>query len=444
MSEGMVKCCGTPMFLKKTFGAGYHLRISKNENFKKERVLTIVRNYMPNADIKSEINSEIIYSLENEDQNKTSTKTPNTSSVLAHLFGDLELRKIELNINSCGLTFTTMEDVFLRVGIEFNDNEIVTENVKNGSTISVEDRLFKTIPKINGWLLSCQQFKALLLKRFHYAKRYWPMVVMQTVLPTILFMCTLLVDNALKNVLASSLVDRDLDLRSNYGNTKGFVRFESLDLENKFKEKYLKCAGSEGVSTEVITGNPDNWTIDGKKDLDISTYNQMYLIGAEINTNANGLHLVPWYNKEASHTLPASINIVYKSLLNYLLPEKEASISVHNHPVPFEMNSIRFSVDAVALTLIITCLLFVPLTVPFIGASYVLFPIHERVSNSKLLQQMTGLSTLIFWSSSYLFDIINHLLATIILFFVFLIFDFNKVFSGTGMLSMYEIICLLI
>jgi ATP-binding cassette subfamily A (ABC1) protein 3 len=155
-----------------------------------------------------------------------------------------------------------------------------------------------------------------------------------------------------------------------------------------------------------------------------------YLVGAQVNKTAQGLHLIPWYNKEASHTLPPSINILYETLLQYLIPGQNPTITVHNHPIPQDDSSAQIGV--VQITLIISCLLLVPLTVPFIGASYVLFPIHERVSNSKLLQLMNGLSSFTFWSASYLFDIVNHLLATLILFIVFIIFDTNKVFWGSG------------
>ena len=34
MNHGQVKCCGSPIFLKKTFGSGYRLTLAKNINFK--------------------------------------------------------------------------------------------------------------------------------------------------------------------------------------------------------------------------------------------------------------------------------------------------------------------------------------------------------------------------------------------------------------------------
>jgi hypothetical protein len=61
MSEGNIKCCGSPMFLKNRFGAGYQLRISKGQNFNKASVEETLHKYLPEARLHSEINVEAIY-----------------------------------------------------------------------------------------------------------------------------------------------------------------------------------------------------------------------------------------------------------------------------------------------------------------------------------------------------------------------------------------------
>jgi ATP-binding cassette subfamily A (ABC1) protein 3 len=181
----------------------------------------------------------------------------------------------------------------------------------------------------------------------------------------------------------------------------------------------------------VSTENPNNWTLrDPKLVEDIPRYLKTYLMGAEISGEKKKLQLTPWYNKEGVHSLPQSLNLLYESLLQYLLPNEKHTIEIHNHPVASDHT--MTAIKMVRITLIVSCLLLVPLTVPLIGASYVLFPIHERVSNSKLLQLMTGISSTTFWAASYLFDLINHFIASIFLFIIFAIFDWNKVFIGSS------------
>jgi hypothetical protein len=246
MNEGIVKCCGTPMYLKRIFGAGYHLRISKNEYFNSETVLKIVRTFMSNAEIKSEINTEIIYSLESEENSQN--RDSNTSTSLASLFDELERRSIKLGIDSCGLTVTTMEDVFLKVGNECNDNEMLSKSKTGLNVNGSQDSIISSMPKNSGGKLQLQQFMALFLKRLHYAKRYWPMIVLQSILPAILFICVLLIDYSIKQSFDEDVQPLEMNLNM-YGKTEGFLN-TSID---EIKELYQKYTEIEKMNTSIIT-----------------------------------------------------------------------------------------------------------------------------------------------------------------------------------------------
>jgi hypothetical protein len=170
----------------------------------------------------------------------------------------------------------------------------------------------------------------------------------------------------------------------------------------------------------LLAVNPNNWYLDHSKANDLNSYLKTYLVGGEVNLTGSDLWLIPWFNSEAYHTLPPSINFLYESLLKLLLPKYDVSITVYNHPIPRDNSQ---DIYLVMIGLIIICLFLVPITVPFIGASYVLFPIHERISNSKLLQLMNGISPIVFWSASFIYDLFNHLIACIFIFIIFAIFD---------------------
>ncbi|CAG2116416.1 unnamed protein product, partial [Medioppia subpectinata] len=380
MSEGEVKCCGSPMFLKKAFGAGYHLRIAKNRHFDSQSVLKIIRKTMPNADIKSEINSEIIYSLEDSDERERNDTQSETNGQLIQLFTHLEARKYELNIETYGLTVTTMEDVFLRVGNEYMDNSSA-EELSKASTNSLQDAdlLSHNICRNTGNKLKAQQFWALLLKRFHYAKRYWPMIVLQTVLPAILFMCILLLDQSLKkSTVQTSTKNLELNLKSIYGQTEGFIQSSSAAFK-PLTDKYIQVSKTQDMTATEITENPNTWALSGNRGDDISKYINTYLVGAQINDTADDttntgepeLILKPWYNQEAIHSLPVSINFLYETLLKQKFNNKKPSITLYNHPVLYDQSGNKMTM--ISVTMMVTCLLLVPLTVPFIGASIILF-----------------------------------------------------------------------
>ncbi|XP_012944277.1 ATP-binding cassette sub-family A member 3 [Aplysia californica] len=105
MAEGVVKCCGTSMFLKKLYGAGYHLIIVKGDGCRVEEITQIVRSTVPGSDYEEEIGSEISFSLPDEQ-----------SALFSTLFTELESRRDWLGISGFGTKATTMEEVFLRVG----------------------------------------------------------------------------------------------------------------------------------------------------------------------------------------------------------------------------------------------------------------------------------------------------------------------------------------
>nr|XP_042913769.1 phospholipid-transporting ATPase ABCA3-like [Parasteatoda tepidariorum] len=103
MAEGEVQCCGSPIFLKKKFGTGYHLHMVKNPDFKVEQINDMLTRYLPEIKVTKELENEITYNLPS-----------NSGVVLGEMFEELENGKEKLGVNSCGITVTTMEDVFLK------------------------------------------------------------------------------------------------------------------------------------------------------------------------------------------------------------------------------------------------------------------------------------------------------------------------------------------
>ena len=154
------------------------------------------------------------------------------------------------DIDSCGLTVTTMEDVFLRVGNEYIDDP--KESLTNGHSNGSAETLFQTIPKNSGVKLLFQQLWGLFLKRFHFARRYWPMITMQIVLPALMFMATLLIDWSIKRAGTEQDVNRQLTMNQ-YGSTIGF--FNSKTVLDQFWDIYEKTSASEDVKTHKLKPN---------------------------------------------------------------------------------------------------------------------------------------------------------------------------------------------
>lgn len=99
-----------------------------------------------------------------------------SSQSFGPLFESLENLYSELGIVSCGISVTTMEDVFLKVGkmaeSNFTDDEIRTdvesEMLLNSS--DNQDVKLSCSSRSVGIKLLIQQMKGLFMKRFNYAK----------------------------------------------------------------------------------------------------------------------------------------------------------------------------------------------------------------------------------------------------------------------------------
>ncbi|CAG2106637.1 unnamed protein product, partial [Medioppia subpectinata] len=442
MSEGVLKCCGSPMFLKKRFGAGYHLRIAKTDNYNKESVDTTLKKYLPDSRLQSEINTEVIYSLESDDRSKQTDK-----NIFPKLFDELESRKQELGFNSFGITVTTMEDVFLKVGSY--------EEVDNGKKGS-QEKIEKQYKNEDGFKLIQMSVLGLLVKRFHYSRRHWAMLLFQIVIPAVLFILVFLADNSVKSVATEKSKSITLDLQELYGRTIGFYHDLDPTTHDFGAHHYIPNAERHGITANILTKqtDPKDWLLE--KSRDFEQYVMKYVLGGAVSNTSGTLRPQIWFNYESTHSLPLSINLMYESLVRQsVLKLKDFTITTIVEPLKSwvftgsePLKSWVFTgsgkdkeyYNALIQNMMaagVSCVLLMPITLPFLAASYLIYPIIERVSKSKALQLMTGLSSAVYWLSNYLFDILNHLLAITLLSLVVYMFDVNQAFfkgwqSGTA------------
>ena len=103
MAAGQLQCYGSPLFLKKKFGAGYYLTIGKNSNqVSTDWITDTVRRHIPAAKLESSAGTEVTYSLPNGETSKF-------KSLLTEIETDSKL-----GIDHYGISVTTMEEVFLK------------------------------------------------------------------------------------------------------------------------------------------------------------------------------------------------------------------------------------------------------------------------------------------------------------------------------------------
>lgn len=112
MASGSIKCYGTPMFLKGKYGIGYHLTMTKNPDCKPQRLTDLITKHVTNSKFESELGTELTYLLPKEESKK-----------IAKLFKVIEGEQEEYGVESFGVSVTTMEEVFIRVSEEQDEED---------------------------------------------------------------------------------------------------------------------------------------------------------------------------------------------------------------------------------------------------------------------------------------------------------------------------------
>ena len=108
MAEGKLRCVGTSLFLKNHYGVGYILTIEKQSGLTKDRekaMTDLVAQHVPSASGLSNVGTEISFQLPFA-----------ASAAFPALLRTIEDHKEELGVINYGVSVTTLEEVFIKVG----------------------------------------------------------------------------------------------------------------------------------------------------------------------------------------------------------------------------------------------------------------------------------------------------------------------------------------
>ncbi|XP_074643630.1 phospholipid-transporting ATPase ABCA1-like [Tubulanus polymorphus] len=151
-----------------------------------------------------------------------------------------------------------------------------------------------------------------------------------------------------------------------------------------------------------------------------------------------------WFNNKGYVASVAYMNIMNNAMLRALLPNtsdpNKFGITAVNHPMNYTEYQLSFEAEMSTVIdfLISICVIF---AMAFVPASFVMFLIDERVSNSKHLQFVSGVNRYVYWVATYTWDIVNYLVPAFICVIIFVGFQ-NKAYVSPA--NAPVLICLLI
>lgn len=209
--------------MKKRFGTGYHLICVKDEECKSHKVTELLEKYIPDIEIESDIGTELSYQL-----------PESQVGFFEQMFSDLENQRESLHLGGYGVSLTTLEEVFLKIGSDSinldhangstSNNSLTNGSAANGNGYSgfdydksvnessIASTVNDTVPLLRGLRLKQNQWYAMLKKKLIYWTRNWIMFFLQNLIPIIFVVISVLVVRSMEKL--NTLPPLEITLRT--------------------------------------------------------------------------------------------------------------------------------------------------------------------------------------------------------------------------------------
>ncbi|XQJ28617.1 ATP-binding cassette protein subfamily A, member 10, putative [Leishmania guyanensis] len=365
-------------------------------------------------------------------------------SVIQHNSERLHLRNVALNL-------ATLEDVFFTVTCttplmtSVTDGELVGGREGESDSIDTPEMpltITDLYEEKRAYLfVFCRHFRALFLKRLHYAQRDVKLLIYQVVLPIIFLLLSLFITLVREPTQPALRLDMTMyehyasnpsQVMTAYSNFSGYVqnltRFP-MSVTNAF---HLGPNLSNSVwGSYYLTDFREM-----PSDLPNVSYSMSQLLLSEIMTHKSPRCVavapvgavyqqgVPketptlLHNTSYSHSSPQAVDALYHLATYQLFGSSVPMPTVVNSPMPLG----EFEKSLVSANKQVMIGIFIILPFIFIPSNTISFIVEEKESGARHMQWISGASVLAYWLSSFVFDFACYIVTQILAFVIFLIF----------------------
>lgn len=458
MAHGQLQCIGSSMFLKSAYGVGYTftiVRTNGSTDGQSKAIDACVKKYISSAEPLSMVGSEQSYRL-----------PFSASGTFVELFETMETEKLKLGISSYGISVTTLEEVFIRVGkgiADEKDREHLSSIARSSSLVAagevdaaagkeegqvkspllseaaVEESGSAFISSVTGRLSERKVFwthtKALLRKRAIYGMRDKKSFCFQLVIPTVLVLLGMVlltisggIDQPSINLLTSGgefnkdfaeVLRNPMPVYVENGNantagTEILANLNSISNSDNTAKDVTEVAGAADDAFYGCATGPtplhdmSNYLIntpetDLSKEQGASRYGAVTI--ADTGSDGNTFAYNIMVNASSVQGPGIFMNLVNSASLMTLVGSSNAQIVTNNHPLPPTNKENSFSQTADAFT----AALMVMIAFCFLPASYVIFVVKEREVKAKHQQIISGVSLSAYWFATFAWDAVSYL-----------------------------------
>nr|CAH7744096.1 unnamed protein product [Callosobruchus chinensis] len=389
MANGTLQCYGTPMYLKKKYDTGYHLSIMVKGSVAAEdekNIRRAIAECVEEAQFKTRNGNNIVYVIPNEVQGK-----------IRSLMKNLESKEAELNIENISIMHTTLEDVFLKVKVD-------TENEDSQDQVDIADKQAKAC-------LYKMRFFTLFRKKYWFLRRKLMAYAIPIAIASIFFILTVYLSENSDDFDESGGPILKLRL-SSYGPSAVYYNISpSNDKSELIKSYYRKLVEAEG-STAFNVPNVDEAII--RKGVEnIIYYKEHIIVGAEFDTTSEDIKATALYNVEAIHSVPISFNLITNSIAKALLGD-DYSISATNWPLSSRLEFLD-NQEYMKVKVTLLWLILIPIACLFVLGSFILYPWVEKSTKFDQLQYMCSTTPAFYWFINYISDLAIYALIMVVM-----------------------------
>uniref|UniRef100_A0A8D0BD66 Cholesterol transporter ABCA5 n=1 Tax=Salvator merianae TaxID=96440 RepID=A0A8D0BD66_SALMN len=338
ISQGMLKCLGSSLFLKTKWGIGYRLSMHIDRYCNTEGTASLIRQHIPEANLLKQNEEQLVYALPFKDMDKFSA-----------LFADLDTHS-HLGVISYGVSMTTLEDVFLKLEVEAEIDQAdfsvfnPEQNEEESDTRSIHE-LEQSLLLLSG-AKSCTlsskslwKAQAFTMAKVHFLnlKREVKSVMAVFLLFTVFILVQILmfvIHHYFKNAVVSIRLSPDLYfLKPNETHHKYKTSLLIQNSTGSSIDDIISSLKSQNILTEVANGSDYGLADSHGTALNGSGYVSFAPHSAALNVlhgDKNYVFTVA-FNRTMVHSLPIMINIIS----NFYLHSLNVTEKIHIWSDPF-------------------------------------------------------------------------------------------------------------
>ncbi|CAF3411038.1 unnamed protein product [Rotaria socialis] len=431
MTKGRLQASGTPAFLKQQTEFEYRVFIEKKSTCDIERVTELFHKHVQTAILERQSSSELVFGIKR-----------GMSQQISRLIKALDEEGPTINIDGYGLSMTTVEEVFLKLVEEDEEEEYneanktkpehekpKTDLANTGMHILNEQKthpihlilffittVFQRKPsRVTGCFLVWFRLFTLIIKRWILSRRQILVLIgffLGPLVIEILSISTLPSPQAIQGSLLQNerVENAEVTLLPSIYNPHTIV-INSNDAENKMQGYLSNYLTEMGANLDVInTSNITDYVL-SRNQVSYDVYVNKYQMGFAISRNIQLFTFNVFFSTVNYHAMATSLSVATTSLFQYYANSSLRHIETINQPFSTVSNSVTpraifydqvYCFDTIPLSL----LNFINSIIAAIFISILaLNIIRERIRHSKDLQLLTNTSKKLYWLSNFIYDL---------------------------------------